>query len=418
MKRFLNVLGIVSAFAVVLAACSSPLGDDDTESTPTVNPVSASATATVASPPSASEAETAIEITPSAPAPTASVIATATPSLGTSTGPAVTATEEPLPSDGAELTINGDPITAIVPGDETGRRLYATAGDSLWRSTDGGRTWAEAGEGDHGPMIVALNEPDVLYSGDRGGCGRGFSFFEFRRSSDAGRTWETAPESVDFEPFLAYEARDALYLYGSNCGLSVSSDAGTTWEPVADLNGEEIFAVATERSDPLAQIIVVAATEGGTGRLFLFDTDDPGRPLFLGALVQFWGDAAIDWTNGRIVVAHSHLVGVSDDGGQTWSWSRDGLEDATFSVDPFFEPLPEDEVDPFRRFDFVRIDRTDRDRIWLGGSRGAHFSSDGGMTWDRVGDGVPITGIVLSTVSDRVFISSDSGTRLWALSDS
>ena len=418
MRRLVWLLAFVSILAVVLAACSSPLGDDDPEPTATTVAEQASPTPTVATPASTAGEETEVENTPSAPEPTATSTVAPTPSARASTTAASTPTEEPLPTDGAEMAIDGQPITAVTQGDETGRTLYATAGETLWRSSDGGREWTEAGDGDFGPMIVAVNEPNVLYSGDRGGCGRGFSFFEFRRSSNAGRDWETVPENVDIQPMLAYEARDALYLFGSNCGLSLSTDGGSTWAPIVDLNGEEVFAVATERSDPLAQIIVVAATEGGTGRLFLIDTEDPVRPLFVGALIQYWGDAAIDWSDGRIVVAHSHMVGVSDDGGASWSWSRDGLEDATISVDPLFEAIPDDETDPFRRFDFVRIDPTDRDRIWLGGSRGAYLSTDGGQTWDRVGDEVAITGLALSSVTDRAFIASDSGVRLWELGES
>ncbi len=301
----------------------------------------------------------------------------------------------------------------IVAGDDSSRTMFARAGGKLWRTNDGGRAWSEAGDGDVGPVVVALNEQNVLYSGDRGGCGRGFSFHDFRRSTDAGRTWETITNNVDIEPFLAYEVPNAAYVYGSNCGLIVSTDGGMTWDLNPDLIGEEIFAIATDRSIPMAQVIVVAATEGGTGRLFLLDTTDPARPLFVGALTQYWGDAAIDWADGRIVIAHAHLVGVSDDGGETWSWSRNGLEDATFSVDPLFEPIPEEEMNPFRRFEVVRIDPADRDRIWIGGTHGAFLSLDAGETWTRVGDDVEVTGIAISTITDRVLVSSASGTRLW-----
>lgn len=406
---------------MLFAACSSPLGDDDDNdatSTPITDATAAQASATVASPATVPGAPSEAAPTPATGTAAVTATATSTAASRASTTPDVTATEEPLPKGGAELRIEDNAIIRIVPGGDSEATLYATADESLWRSNDGGRTWSDAGEGGVGSLAVALNDQDILYSGDRGGCGRGFSFFEFRRSSDGGRSWETIPANKDFEPFLAYEESNAAYLYGSNCGLSVSIDGASTWASIPDLNGEEIFAVATDRDDPLAQIIVAAATEGGTGRLFLFDTTDPGRPQFISTLLQYWGDAALDWDDGRLVVAHAHQVGVSDDGGETWSWSRTGLEDATYSVDPLFEPLPESEFDPFRRIDFVRIDPTDPDRIWLGGSRGAYLSVDGGKTWDRVGDVVAITGIALLPLTDRVYISSAAGTRLWELDES
>jgi photosystem II stability/assembly factor-like uncharacterized protein len=165
----------------------------------------------------------------------------------------------------------------------------------------------------------------------------------------------------------------------------------------------------------MEQLLVVAATEGGTGRLFQVDLAGPGEPLFVGSLTQFWGAAAVDWVDGRIVVAHAHQVGVSDDGGETWSWTRDGLEDATIAEDPLFEGIPEGVSEPMPGFGVARIDPTNRDRIWIGGSRGAFLSVDGGASWQLVGDAEPVTGIAISAVSGRAFVSYASGTRLWSL---
>jgi photosystem II stability/assembly factor-like uncharacterized protein len=415
MNRAIAML-VTLILLTALIGCSSPLGDDDESATP--SPVSPTASPTgAATPPQETEPDSSPEAEPSPEEPTPTATEATPAATGSSTAARPTPTDEPLPAGGAELLIEGEAVTQVIPGSETGRTMYAVAGEQLWRTNDGGRTWTDAGAGDIGAVVVALNEQNVLYSGDRGTCGRGFSFYEFRRSTDAGRTWEAFPEHMDIEPLIAYEAQDAAIVYGTNCGLSVSADGGTTWERVPDLNGEDVFAVATERTDPMAQIIVVAATEGGTGRLFLFDTSEPTQPLFTGALAQYWGDAAVDWTDGRIVLAHAHMVGVSDDGGATWQWTRNGLEEATFSVDPLFESLPENEMDPFRRFEVARIDPTDRERIWLGGTRGAYLSVDGGQSWERVGDDVEITGIAISTLTDRVLISSANGTRLWELDE-
>ncbi|CAN5694175.1 hypothetical protein BH23CHL2_BH23CHL2_01760 [soil metagenome] len=412
--RFFGVVGLIGF--LLLAGCSSPLGDDDDDATatPTVETLTPGPTdspvAAATNTPSPAEATNPVE-------PTATS-SPASPGTPVESASSATPTSEPLPAGGAEMQIEGEPITRIFQGSETGRTMYAIAVGALWRSNDGGRGWSEAGEGDIGSLVVAINEQNILYSGDAGGCGRGFSFFDFRRSIDAGRSWEVVDENKDIEPLLAYESSDNAIVYGTNCGLSVSADGGTTWKRVADLNGEQIFVAVTERTDPMSQVLVVGATEGGTGRLFLLDTTEPARPLFTGALTQFWGDAVVDWTDGRIVIAHAHRVGVSDDGGETWTWTRDGLENTTYSIDPLFEGIPENELDPFRKFDIVRIDPTNRDRIWLGGTHGAFLSIDGGQTWDRVGEDVPITGLAISTLTDRVLISSESGTHLWALDGS
>jgi hypothetical protein len=410
--------GRLVLLALVLSACNGSIGDSDSDPTP--SPRGASPPTTASAENTASEPAGATA-TPEASAP---IRGSSEPRTATTESTAdatavvrATSTMEPLPEAGQELQIEGEDVTLIIQGSDNGRTIYAAADERLWRSNDGGRTWSDAGEGDVGSVIVALNEPNVLYSGDRGTCGRGFSFQDFRRSSDAGRNWETIEANRDIEPYLAYETPQSAFLYGSNCGLSASADGGESWLQITDLNGEEIFAVATQRSAPMEELLVVGVTEGGTGRLFLLDNGNPAAPQFVSTIAQFWGNAAVDWTNGRIVLATASAVGVSDDRGASWIWSREGLEDATFSVDPLFEAIPDDELDPFRSLDFVRIDPIDRDRIWVGGVHGAYLSTDGGLAWERVGPDEHVTGLVLSTLTDRAIISTETGTRLWSLSE-
>ncbi len=414
------ILLSISLVLGIVTACSSLLEDDavdtPTESAATTSPPGTPTPAgkdpTSSSGGDAATDEAATEVA-------GSMTATTTNSPTATSNGRVTAspTEEPLPEGGAELLIDGESITRIIPGNATGRTFYALAGDNFYRTNDGGHTWSEAGAGEFGPMIIAINEANVIYSGDKGGCGRGFSFYPFVRSSNAGRGWETVEGNADIQPLLAYESQDAAIVYGTNCGLDVSTDGGDTWRRIVELNGEDIFAISTERSAPMRQLLVVGATEGGTGRLFLFDSADSANPQFIKAVAQFWGDAALDWDDGRIVLAHAHQVGVSDDDGESWIWTRSGLEDATYSADPLFEGIPQDEIDPFRSFEFARIDPGDRDRIWIGGNRGAYLSTDGGQSWSRVGGDSPVTGLAISTVTNRVIISYDSGTRIWRLSD-
>lgn len=402
-----------------LVACSSPLDGDDAGETPTPSaPTPTTSVATPTEPPTTMTSDAATQ----APQPTGeagsgpTAAATSSPAADPDPNASPSPTGTPLPEDGAEFFIDGQAVTLIISGSENGRTLYAIAGDRFWRSSDGGRIWSDAGSGRHGPIIVALNEPNVLYSGDKGSCGRGESDLPFQRTSDAGRTWETLEANADIQPLLAMETRGRAYLYGTDCGMQVSSDGGDSWTRIADLHGEEVFAAVTQRSNPMEQLLVVAATEGGTGRLFLFDLPAPDQPVFAGGLTQFWGDAAVDWRDGRIVLANAHQVGISDDTGATWAWTRAGLEDATYAADPLFEGIPIDQAEPFPGFRHARIDPANRERIWIGGNRGAYLSIDGGATWELIGDPEPVTGLALSTVTDRVFISYADGTRLWSLS--
>ena len=104
-----------------------------------------------------------------------------------------------------------------------------------------------------------------------------------------------------------------------------------------------------------------------------------------------------------------------NDNGASWSWSRNGLEDATYSVDPLQEGIPQEESNFNYIFDIARIDPSNPDRIWIGGPQGAYFSEDAGSTWRRVGDRVMIDSIVISSEAERVFVSAAGGTRVWTL---
>ncbi|MFW6075855.1 MAG: hypothetical protein ACOC9Y_09675, partial [Chloroflexota bacterium] len=225
-------------------------------------------------------------------------------------------------------------------------------------------------------------------------------------------------DNADMQPLLAYESGQQALLFGTNCGLNLSTDGGDTWQEIPDLAGEEIFEVVTDRSAPLEQILVVGVTEGGTGRLFLLDTEDPLSPDLVGAINQFFGSATLDWRDGRIVLATIAGVAVSDNLGGDWTLSRDGLESATLPGNPLQENITADEWDPYPLFESVVIDPENLDRIWVGGNLGAFMSEDGGSTWERLGSEDAVESIVISRLTDRVFVSADGVTRIWSLDGS
>lgn len=354
-----------------------------------------------------------------------SATASATPSATATSEPTpeptelelITPTADLLPDRGAEFEIEDQPVTRIIPADDTGRTLYAVTSEGLWRTNDGGVNWDSAGEAIEAPAIAALNEPNIVYAGDKGDCGRGMSSYDFQRTTDAGRNWETITANADIQPLLAYESEEDGLLFGTNCGLSLSTDGGDSWENIQDLAGEEIFGVVTDRSSPLEHILVVAVTEGGMGRLFLLDTQDPRAPDLIGAINQFFGSAALDWRSDRIVVATVAGVGVTDDLGGTWNWTRSGLESVTLPANPLEEDIPIGAWDPFPVFNTVVIDPQNIDRVWIGSNLGAFQSNDGGETWERLGAEESIQSIAISHLTKRVFVSGEGTTRIWALDD-
>lgn len=416
--RTLTVLAI--AGGLLLTACS---GQDNDDPTATVPPPTATATAE----PAPTETPTPEPTATATLEPTATATMTATPTLEPTATPTqeptatptVEATEVPLPGGGADLRILGKAIQQIVAGDSEGSILYATTAVGISRSRDGGRTWTASGDNQEGVMVAALNNPEVLYAGDYGVCAAGSPGVTMTRSVDGGFTWAEFVNGRGIRPLLV-EAGQQSTVVGSDCTLQLSTDGGQNFNAMKGHGNADIYAAASSNPEALDdQMVVLGVAEGGTSRLFLYDLSDLSgqRPTVEAELTEFFGLGAVAWSGGRIVLATPTGVGISDDAGETWTWSRAGLEEATYSVNPLEQPVPQDEAGLSLGFTVAAIHPDDPGRIWVGGQMGAYASTNGGQTWTQLGDDSAIDSLVVSTTANRVYISSDGGTRAWAIDE-
>ena len=405
------------ALSVTLAACSGPAGNEPA-ATPTATIVAATPTAAPATAANAPPTATATATTtPSSTATSTTAAVTPTPTIEptvTATTASPTTAVTSLPQGGAELRIAGKAVLGVVAGDAEGRVLYAVTEFGIARSGDGGRNWTAAGDVPQGVMLAALNNPDVLYAGARQACARGDGGGPFTRSTDGGVTWETFPGGQDVQPLLV-EAGVNSKVLGTRCALVVSTNGGQSFVAVPGVENYDISAAAVDGAALNDEVVVLGTSEGGTSLLWALDVSNFGAPVVARELTRFFGAGAVAWTGGRLVLATPTGVGVSDDGGASWAWSRAGLEDVTFSVDPLTQAIPDAEQSRDARFTVARIDPTDTDRIWVGGPLGAWRSADGGKTWTQLGDDSLVDTLVVSSAAGRVFVSSDGGTRMWSL---
>lgn len=416
----LALSGLIVALMLVLVACSGPGGSDNEDPTataiaePTAEPTAVATETTTPEP----EPTATLEPDPTATAtvePTATATATPEPDPTATPVPPSPTPDIPVPAaGGAAFLIEGKAVTQVIRGNAEGSILYALTDAGISKSIDSGRTWFASGSLPEGEIIVALNNPDVLYAGDRGSCGRGPSETPLTRSTDGGRAWETFAAGEGIQPYLA-EAGQQSTVVGSDCGLQISTDGGQSWQRIEDLNGFDFFDAAGSGDTLNAEIVAIGVSEGGTGQLFLVNMGDPASPQVVSAIAEFYAAGAVDWHASRIVLATSAGVSVTDDKGVTWRFSRAGLEDATFSVDPLTEGIPEDESGQNFNVTVATIDPANPDRIWIGGVQGAFLSTDAGATWRRIGDAAETESIVISQAAGRVFVSANGSTRVWTL---
>lgn len=245
-----------------------------------------------------------------------------------------------------------------VPGKPNLYYMGATGG-GVWRTKDGGQTWANISDGYFGGSIgaVAVSEYDnnVIYVGGgevtvRGNVSYGYGMF---KSVDAGKTWT----SIGLEnsrhiprvrihpknPDLVYAAvLGDLYKPSKERGIYKSSDGGETWEQVLFAN--ENAGAVDLTFDPNNPRIMFASTWRIRRTPYSLESGGEGSAL---------------WK--------------STDGGQTWTdiSANKGLPKGTWGISG------------------VTVSPVNSDRVWAiieNEKGGVYRSDDGGETWRRTND--------------------------------
>ncbi len=298
-----------------------------------------------------------------------------------------TATPEPtlppptaVPS-GSFLQIDGLNARQVVLWDAELPAEFAATRFSLYRRTDM-RNWTNVGPLPvEGNIVADPGNPDMLYLGDHPPCLSEGEPVQFHRSSDGGATWEAIDNATNIRPILVWPG-DHDVIIGSRCGLAISQDRGETWErSLPDLEFDLTRLTVTQIG-----LFGVFTSESGISYLRRIEIDDPDKPEFLEPILSFWGPGAVHATRDRILVGESSGVHFSDDGGRTWSTTREGLDDVVASVDPLEEDIPETELEAGLGIFALLPHPQNAERVFLGTIRGLYLSEDGGRTWGKVPD--------------------------------
>lgn len=184
------------------------------------------------------------------------------------------------------------------------RHVWLGTHNGLHESTDGGRTWTDAGLEGQDAMNLARTGSQTVWAAGH---------LMFAKSADGGVTWsDMEPDglpSLDIHGF-AVDPRDPSRLYAAiaNEGLYRSSDRGRSFELVSTEVGPAVMALALT---PGGRILA------GDMRQGLMASDDGGR-TWRRALAAGLMGLALNPADPRRLLATGPGILLSTDGGESW----------------------------------------------------------------------------------------------------
>ncbi|MHB8797957.1 MAG: WD40/YVTN/BNR-like repeat-containing protein [Thermoanaerobaculia bacterium] len=342
--------------------------------------------------------------------------------------------EERVSSVGAVAVAPSDPRVVWVGTGEATDRNSAGFGTGVFRSTDGGATFAHVGLPSSraiGRIRVHPSNADVAFvavSGDLWTKGAERGLF---RTTDGGKSWTrvlsaAAPDDADTgcvdvvlspaDPDVVYAALYARrrtpwsFAYGPSLtggrdagGVFRSTDGGSTWTKLAGGLPPQTgrIGLAVSASSPKVVMAVVQSDAGGTSGIDeiesraggVFRSEDGGdtwtRASRLNPRPFYFSQIRIDPVNDQRVYVLGYALSVSDDGGRTWR------EDLFGKVHPDCHelvatgtPAPRRDAPPKEGEPPEPERKPVAPRLLLGTDGGAYLSADAGGTWDHV-DRIP-----------------------------
>ncbi len=297
--------------------------------------------------------------------------------------------DQKIGSIGAIGVSASSPNTVYVGTGEADMRSQNSFGDGMYKTLDGGKTWAHIGLENTrqiGRVTVDPKNPNIVFVAALGhiyGPNPDRGIF---RSKDGGKTWEkvlfkndnTGGIDVTIDPTNSQNVYAVLWntrrppwsiyppSYGPGGGIFKSTDGGTTWKQ-ADVGipteGQGRIGITVSPTNPKRLYAIVDATKGG-----LFRSDDAGATwTLMSEKKQIWGrgwyfcKVVVDPKNQDVVYVSNTSVYKSADAGKTWT----AIKGAPGGDD----------------YHQLWIYPDDPNRMILASDQGAVVTEDGAKTW-------------------------------------
>ena len=297
---------------------------------------------------------------------------------------------QPVASIGAIAVAPSDPKVIYAGTGESDIRSNLSSGDGVYKSTDGGQTWSNIGLRDSrqiSRIIVDPQNANVVYVSAFGHAYGANSERGVYKSTDGGATWakvlDAGPEIGVSDLAIAPQNSGLLFattwhshrppwstyapLDGPGSGLFRSQDSGQSWSRLAG-NGLPDgdwgrTAVALSADGKRVYALISASKKPG-----LYRSDDGGNTWALlnedrrlTSRAWYFGNITVDPNNPDVIYVPNVALYRSEDGGKTISIVRGA-------------PGGDD-------YHQIWVDPKDSSRMILGTDQGATISLDYGQTW-------------------------------------
>jgi photosystem II stability/assembly factor-like uncharacterized protein len=314
------------------------------------------------------------------------------------------------------LDPNDSRVVWVGTGENNSQRSVSY-GDGVYKSIDGGKTWAHMGlrESEHiGRIVVDPRDSDVVYVAAQGPLWRAGGDRGLYKTMDGGKTWQKVleidehtgvnevwmdPRDPDVLLASTYQRRRHTWTLingGPGSGIHRSTDGGATWTKITSgLPSEEMgkIGLAISPTDPDVAYAIIESIDDAGG---VFRSTDGGlnwekRGDYVSGSPQYYNELIPDPHDVDRVYSNDTWLHVTEDGGATWTQ----VPERAKHVDNHALWINPDDVD----------------HLIAGCDGGVYESWDRGENWDFKAN-LPITQFYKIAVDDELpFYNVYGGTQ-------